>query len=136
MKSFYHIMSKAIIVLLVALIPVISFSQEAKKPEDTKKEAPKVRMNAAPSHSYWGVTVYGSMNQFNGDLSKNLFINDLWKFGAGAMVTKQFTRVVGARLKFGWAPLMGTVHDKLIYGVPTSERFRSYVLEGDIQATI
>ncbi len=134
-------MSKVIIVMLVALIPVVSFSQEAKKPQETKKEVTQVRKNAAPSHSYWGVTVYGSANQFNGDLSKNLFFNDKWMFGAGAMLTKQFSRVIGLRLKFGWAPLSSKVVDKAI-GIPndypaiTTARFTSYVIEGDLHATI
>lgn len=122
--------------MLVALIPVVSISQEAKKAEETKKETTKVKKNAAPSHSYWAITGYGSMNQFNGDLSKNLLLNDKWMFGAGLMVTKQFSRVVGLRVKAGWAPVQSEVTDKLIRGESTSARFTTYIIEGDLQATI
>ncbi|HSN50181.1 MAG TPA: hypothetical protein VLR52_03040, partial [Bacteroidales bacterium] len=93
------------------------------------------------------VTIFGGANQFNGDLSKNLFLNDKWKFGAGAMVTRQWTRVIGTRFKFGWAPLTGTVAGKFVPGANpdpstglagdyVNQTFTSYVLEGDLHATI
>jgi len=150
MKKFYELLSKALIVMLVTIIPLVSFAQTTAKKEDPKaaKEQPKKVNNQAPTHTYWSVTALGSFNQFNGDLSKNLFLNDKWRFGAGAMVTRQWTRVIGTRFKFGWTSLEGAVIDKYVPGGalvdPVSQqrgdfihqRFTSYVLEGDLHVTI
>jgi tetratricopeptide (TPR) repeat protein len=150
MKKLYELLSKALIVMLVTIIPLVSFAQTTVKKEDTKaaKEQPKKVNNQAPTHTYWSVTALGSFNQFNGDLSKNLFLNDKWRFGAGAMVTRQWTRVIGTRFKFGWTSLEGAVTDKYVPGGalvdPIShqrgdfikQRFTSYVLEGDIHLTV
>ena len=121
MKKLYELLSKALIVLLVTIIPLVSSAQVTttttkKEDPNATKEQPKKANNKAPTHSYWGVTVLGSYNQFNGDLSKNLFLNDKWRFGAGAMVTKQFSRVIGARLKFGWTTVEGAVVKKYVPG--------------------
>jgi hypothetical protein len=151
MKKLYELLSKALIVMLVTIIPLVSFAQTTTtKKEEPKaaKEQPKKVNNQAPTHTYWSVTALGSINQFNGDLSQNLFLNDLWRFGAGAMVTRQWTRVLGTRFKFGWTNLEGAVKDKYVPGGalidPIShergdfinQKFTSYVLEGDIHLTI
>jgi hypothetical protein len=145
MKKLYHNLSRAIIVMLVAIVPLVSIAQTTTPP---KKEEPKKANNSAPSNSYWSVTVYGGANQFNGDLSKNLFLNDKWMFGAGAMVTKQFGRTLGARFRFGWAPLSASVSKKYVplgglvdpftkqTGDYINQRFTSYVLESDLEVTI
>jgi len=151
MKKVYEHLSKALIIALVAIIPLVSFAQQTtvkkEDPKTTKEEPKKSKCSPAPTNSYWGVTAFGGANQFNGDLSKNLFLNDKWKFGAGAMLTKQFTRVIGARFKFGWAPLTSTVDGKYVPGGNPNpgpagpgdfihQRFTSYVLETDLHATI
>jgi tetratricopeptide (TPR) repeat protein len=151
MKKLYELLSKALIVMLVTIIPLVSFAQTTTtKKEDSKatKEQPKKVNNQAPTHTYWSVTALGSYNQFNGDLSKNLFLNDKWRFGAGAMVTRQWTRVIGTRFKFGWTSLEGAVTDKYVPGGALvdpithlsgdfiKQRFTSYVLEGDLHLTI
>jgi tetratricopeptide (TPR) repeat protein len=136
--------------MLVAIIPLASSAQTTTKTEDTKatKEQQKKANNKAPTHTYWSVTALGSFNQFNGDLSKNLFLNDKWRFGAGFMVTRQWTRVVGTRFKFGWTTVEGAVDKKYVPGGalmdPISQqrgdfihqRFTSYILEGDLHLTI
>jgi len=83
------------------------------------------------------------MNQFNGDLSKNILFNETWKFGAGLAVTKQFSRVIGARLRFGWVPLGASVTDKYLpdaigadAGGKLSQTFNAWVIEGDLEATV
>jgi tetratricopeptide (TPR) repeat protein len=168
MKKLYELLSKSLIIMLVAIIPLVASAQTttpAKKedpktikkedPKAVKKEEPKAApeqpkkvRNLAPTNTYWAVTVYGGANQFNGDLSKNLFLNDHWMFGAGGMVTRQFTRVIGARVNIGWAPLSGAVNGKYvpdgglidpitgIKGDFINQRFTSYVIEGDLQVTI
>jgi hypothetical protein len=118
MKKLYEIFSRAVVVMLVTIIPLVSFAQatqtqQAKEdPKTTKEEPKKKKCEKAPTHSYWSVTAFGGANQFNGDLSKNLFLNDKWMFGAGATVTKQFTRVIGTRFMFGWEQLSGRVDNK------------------------
>ncbi len=143
MKKLYELLSKAIIVMLVTIIPLVSFAQTT-----TKKEEPKKANNKAPTHTYWSVTALGSFNQFNGDLSNNLFLNDHWRFGAGAMLTRQWTRVIGTRFKFGWTSLEGSVKGKYVpegglvdpvsgqRGDFIHQRFTSYVLEGDLHLTV
>ncbi len=150
MKKFYELLSKTLIVMLVTIIPLVSFAQTTTKKEDPKaaKEEPKKGNNQAPTHTYWSVTALGSYNQFNGDLSKNLFLNDHWRFGAGAMVTRQWTRVIGTRFKFGWTTVEGSVNGKYVpegglidpvskqRGDFIRQRFTSYILEGDLHLTV
>jgi Flp pilus assembly protein TadD/outer membrane protein OmpA-like peptidoglycan-associated protein len=134
------------IITLMMIIPLVTLAQtqakEAPKKDGTKTETPKKsKCEKAPSHSYWSFTAYGALDQFNGDLSKNILFNDMWKFGAGGSFTKQFTRVVGLRFRGGWVPLGGSVTDKLVFekGTPPqyiSQNFRSWVIETGLEGTI
>ncbi|HTX89148.1 MAG TPA: hypothetical protein VMC08_09175 [Bacteroidales bacterium] len=138
MKKFYQIFMRLLIVLLVAAIPMSSIAQE-KKAEKAPRE------NAAPTHSYWGITLFGSANQFNGDLSTNLWINPEWTFGGGLMVTKQFTRVIGLRLKIGYTPLKSSIPTDNTKYVPggnigngdyIAQSFKTKVWETDLHVTV
>ena len=145
MKKFYQPLAKTLIVILMFVVPMLSIAQ-TKSTEATKKEAEKTKTSKcskASTYSYWSVTAYGSLNQFNGDLSKNILFNDKWMFGAGGMVTKQFTRVIGARFRGGWVPLQASVTDKYVpLEAPLgsdgkiSQNFKSWVIEADLEATI
>ena len=81
MKNFYQILSKAKIVLLLMVVPMIPFAQtktqEPAKKDDAKAttETTKKACEKAPTHSYWAITGYGAFDQFNGDLSKNIFFS-------------------------------------------------------------
>lgn len=149
MKKLYQTLSKMIIIFLVMVIPMVNFAQTNVKATkaDSTKAAPKVRMNTAPTHTYWAVTVFGGANQFNGDLSKNLALNDKWMFGAGGMLTRQWGRTIGTRLKFGWSPVSGKVAGKYVPGGNPNpltgvsgdylhQSFTSYILESDLHVTI
>jgi len=145
MKKLFQNLSKLIIGLLIVAMPMLSLAQakDAPKKEAAKTETTKSsKCEKAFSHSYWGITGYGALNQFNGDLSKNLIFNDKWTLGAGLAVTKQFTRVIGVRFRGGWVPLQGAVVDKYLPKVATSangkttQSFKSWVVEGDLEVTI
>lgn len=146
MKNLYQTLSKALIVFLMMVVPMLTMAQtqakEAPKKEAAKTETTKSsKCEKAPSHSYWAVTAYGALDQFNGDLSKNIIFNDKWLFGAGGSVTKQFTRVIGVRFRGGWVPLAGSITDKYVYGKGTppekiSQHFKSWVIETGLEATI
>ena len=153
MKKFYEHLSRALIVMLVTIIPLVSFSQSGTKKADTtktkeqpKKEVQKKVRNLAPTNTYWSVTAYGALNQFNGDLSKNLLFNDRWMFGGGFYVTRQFTRMVGLRFNLDWAPLSSTVNGKYVpWGIIDPDRqevtrlirdFTSYVIGTNLEITI
>jgi len=146
MKNLYQTLSKALIIFLMMAVPMVTMAQtqnkETPKKESAKTETPKAsKCEKAPSHSYWGFTAYGSLNQFNGDLSKNIFFNDKWMFGAGGSITKQFTRVIGVRLRGGWVPLAGAVSDQWIYQkdatpAKVTASFKSWVIEADLEGTI
>lgn len=150
MKKLYQFFTKALIVWLMTIIPLLMTAQTPKTEQPKTKEKDKTEKKStcekAPSYQYWSVTGFIGANQFNGDLSKNLWLNDKWMFGAGAMVTKQFTRVIGTRFKFGWAPLTSTVTNKFVPDAYTGtgnqapgfihQKFTSYVLETDLHVTI
>ena len=145
MKTFSQSCSKMMIVILIAFIPFVSFSQtkDPAKTTVTKSDTVKKVRELAPTHSYWAITGYGAFNQFNGDLSKNLYLNDHWRFGAGLVITKKISRVLGVRFKGGWVPLAGSVSDKFLPDAigadkngKISQNFKSWVVETDINATI
>ncbi|MDP1623877.1 MAG: hypothetical protein Q8M08_16245 [Bacteroidales bacterium] len=146
MKKIYQPLSKALIVSLMMIMPMVTMAQTQSK-ESPKKDASQTetrkssKCEKAPSHSYWAVTAYGALDQFNGDLSKNILFNDKWMFGAGGSVTKQFSRVIGVRFRGGWVPLSASVTDKLVYpkdGTPQviSQNFKSWVIEAGVEGTI
>ena len=148
MKKCYHLLSTVLIALLVAMIPLVSSAQDEAKKEETAKVK-----NVAPSYNYWSVGAFGGLMQFNGDLSENL----LWNFKSskngtygytgsgynyGIAVTKQFTRVMGLRLRFAHGQLQSEVDGKYVKdqvapgNTLTSEWFRAFPFESDIQVTI
>lgn len=143
MKKFYRNVSNVLVVLLVALIPALAFSQDA--PTETKKAR-----NTAPSYSYWSVQAFGGIMQFNGDLSKNLWINlgdNAMGYNYGLVFTKQFTRVIGVRARIAHGKLQSEVQGKFIYdydqGEPTDptphylhKYFVAYPWETDLQLTV
>jgi len=138
MKKFYRNLSKVLIVLLVALIPALAFSQG----ENT--DAKKVR-NTAPSYSYWSVQAFGGIMQFNGDLSKNLWINlgdNAMGYNYGLVFTKQFTRVIGVRARIAHGKLQSKIEGKYVWdfdnGTPTyiHKKFVAYPWETDLQVTV
>jgi len=143
MKKFYRNLSKVLVVFLVALIPVLAISQDA---------APEVKKarNTAPSYSYWSVQAFGGIMQFNGDLSKNLWINlgdNAMGYNYGLVVTKQFTRVIGVRARIAHGKLQSKVEGKFVYDFaegtvtdPTphllNKTFVAYPWETDLQLTV
>ena len=136
MKKFYRILQRALIVALVAVIPVVSFAQDKGKEQ-------KVR-NSAPSYSYWSIGVFGGIMQFNGDLSKNLWVNlgkESIGYNYGLVATKQFSRVIGVRARIAHGQLRSRVDGKYAYPVGTNpqfitQKFRAYPWETDLQVTI
>ena len=143
MKKFYRILSKVLIVFLVALIPVIAFSQDEQKKE-------KKQRNTAPSYSYWSVQAFGGVMQFNGDLSRNLLLNmgdNAMGYNYGLVFTKQFTRVIGVRARIAHGKLQSEVDGKFVYdfdaGPPGNpaphylhKSFVAYPWETDLQVTV
>jgi len=143
MKKFYRNLSKVLVVLLVALIPALAFSQDA------TTDAKKVR-NTAPSYSYWSVQAFGGIMQFNGDLSKNLLLNlgdNSMGYNYGLVFTKQFTRVIGVRARIAHGKLQSEIKGKFVYdydnGEPTNptphylhKSFVAYPWETDLQVTV
>jgi outer membrane protein OmpA-like peptidoglycan-associated protein/tetratricopeptide (TPR) repeat protein len=150
MKKFYETLSRVLLVFLMMVVPMMPFAQtqttETKKVEAKTETTKTSKCEKAPSHNYWSVTGYGSYNQFNGDLSKNIFFNETWEFGAGLMVTKQFTRVMGLRFRGGWAPLAATSNENVFMPEANeanaandyriTQNFQSWVIETDLEATI
>ncbi len=134
MKKLLTILSTLVIILSVMTLPMVTMAQ-AKK-EEPKTETTKKKCETAPSHSYWSFTGYAGFNQFNGDLSKNIAFNDNWKFGAGGIFTKQFSRVLGARFRGGWVPLASGVTNKFIGSSYTSSSFKAWVVEANAEVTI
>jgi Flp pilus assembly protein TadD/outer membrane protein OmpA-like peptidoglycan-associated protein len=143
MKNLLQLLSRVMVLLLLMALPMVIFSQNK---EASKDEPSKVsKCEKASSYKYWAITAYGSVNQFNGDLSKNLFFNDKWTIGAGGKITRQFSRVVGVGFRGAWVPLRAEVKDKFLpkaaeakpeNGYKLSQSFKSWVIETDLHANI
>ncbi len=140
MKTFYHQLSKVMFVILVTLIPWASIAQEGPK-------AILERTNTAQCYKYWSVGVFGGLMQFNGDLSKNLWVNlypNSIGYNLGFVATKQFSRVIGVRARFAYGKIHSDVENKWVWdykdgnGVPLkiTQRFHSSILETDLQLTV
>jgi opacity protein-like surface antigen len=148
MKKCYHLLSMVLIALLVAMIPFVSSAQDTVK----KQEPAKVK-SVAPSYNYWSVQAFGGLMQFNGDLSQNL----LWNFKSsknppygyagsgynyGLAITKQFTRVIGLRLRIAHGQLQSEIDGKYVKdqvapgNTLSSEWFRAFPWETDLQGTV
>jgi len=128
------------IVILVATIPITSVVQGQTDPV-------KKNPNSAPSHSYWSIGAFGGVMQFNGDLSKNLWINlgpNSIGYNFGVVATKQFTRVVGVRARLAYGMVQSEVQSKFTWDYQggngtrayISQSFKSSVFESDFQVTI
>lgn len=141
MKKLFQSLSAAMMIMLIMVLPMVTMAQakEAAKTETAKTS----KCEKAPSHSYWAITAYGALDQFNGDLSKNILFNDKWMFGAGGSITKQFSRVIGVRFRGGWVPLSSSVTDKYVpLAAPAgsdgkiSQNFKSWVIEAGVEGTV
>ncbi|MEI7980723.1 MAG: hypothetical protein WCI71_03660 [Bacteroidota bacterium] len=137
MKKIYHILQKALIVMLMAIVPLASFAQDKSKDQKGR--------NTADSYKYWSIGIFGGVQQFNGDLSKNLWINlgaNSIGYNAGLVLTKQFTRVIGLRGRLAYGMVQSRVDNKFCYdyknGKPgyVSESFKAYIWETDLQLTV
>lgn len=150
MKKWYQLLSVVLIALLVAMMPVVSLAQDAEKGTDTEKVKHK---NGAPSYKYWYIQGFGGLMQFNGDLSQNL----VWNFKSsqngtygytgsgynyGLAIGKQFTRVIGLRLRVAHGQLQSEVSGKYVKdqtapgNTLTNKWFRAFPWESDLQVTI
>jgi len=142
MKKFSRLLSKTVIFLLVLLISAASYAQEKKQDQPVQKSRP----NAASGYSYWSIGLFGGVMQFNGDLSKNLWINlgsNSIGYNYGLVVTKQFTRVIGVRLRFAHGKLQSSVDSKNAWDYSLndphafiSKKFVAYPWESDLQLTV
>jgi outer membrane protein OmpA-like peptidoglycan-associated protein len=124
---------------MLILIPFISKTQNTvKEPEDVS--------NPAPSANYWSVGVFGGVMQFNGDLSKNLWVNlysNSIGYNVGLVATRQFNSVVGVRARIAYGMLQSGVENKFTWeyldgnGTPAyiTQSFKSTIIETDLQLT-
>jgi outer membrane protein OmpA-like peptidoglycan-associated protein/opacity protein-like surface antigen len=140
MKNLHQQLSRVMIALLMAAIPFVSMAQEGVKET-------KIRTNTAPCYNYWSVGAFGGLTQFNGDLSRNLWVNispNNIGYNVGLNITKQFSRVIGVRARFAYAHLHSDVQDKWVWeymdgsGNPqkVTKSFRTSLFESDLQVTV
>jgi outer membrane protein OmpA-like peptidoglycan-associated protein len=140
MKKYYQHLSKAMIVALVALLPFTT-------PAQNEEKDVLVRTNTAPCYNYWSVGLFGGLMQFNGDLSRNLWVNmypNAIGYNVGFTATKQFSRVLGVRARLAYGNIHSGVQDKWVWdykdgaGVPeqVTHSFRSSLFESDLQVTV
>jgi outer membrane protein OmpA-like peptidoglycan-associated protein len=140
MKKHYQYLTKAMFVALVAILPFISLAQ-------TEVKDIQVRTKTAPCYNYWSVGLFGGLMQFNGDLSRNLWVNmypNAIGYNVGFTATKQFSRVLGVRARLAYGNIHSGVQDKWVWdymdgnGVPqqVTHSFRSSLFESDLQVTV
>lgn len=141
MEKLTQMLSKVLIVILVSVIPFVSFSQPtpASQATQSKKEEPKGKKDGAPSYSYWYVTAFGGISQFNGDLAKNPWINlgpNLIGYDFGLLVGKQFSRVIGVRARIAVGKLQSRVEGKYNAEGYIWKKFIAFPVETDLNVTI
>ncbi|MFZ4520930.1 MAG: OmpA family protein [Bacteroidales bacterium] len=140
MKNFKQNLFKVFIVAFVAILPLATMAQEGPKPV-------MIRTDAAPCYNYWSVGAFGGLMQFNGDVSRDKWINLYTKsigYDLGFVVTKQFSRVIGVRARFAYGNIHSGVQDKWVWdykdgkGIPQKNTlsFRSSIFESDLQVTV
>ena len=140
MKNSYRKLSKVMIALLVAILPFIVTAQEGPK-------AIHVNTNAQTCYKYWSVGAFGGFMLFNGDLSRNSFVNldpNSLGYNIGLVATKQFSRVIGVRARFAYGNIFSSVENKWVWeymdgnGQPqkVTNSFRTSIFESDIQLTV
>jgi outer membrane protein OmpA-like peptidoglycan-associated protein len=140
MKNLFKRLTRVMIVMFVTLIPFASFAQEVAK-------GPMINPNAAQCYDYWSVGAFAGSTQFNGDLSRNGFMNlhaNDFGYNVGFTVTKQFSRVIGVRARFAYGHVHSSVTDKWVWeymdgnGVAekVSHSFRTSFFESDLQLTV
>ncbi|MCX6306406.1 MAG: OmpA family protein [Bacteroidetes bacterium] len=140
MKNFHQHVSLVIIAIFMAFIPFASMAQEGVKEK-------MVRTNIAPCYNYWSVGAFGGLMQFNGDLSRDQWINLYSKsvgYDIGLVATKQFGRVLGVRARFAYGNIHSNVQDKWVWeykdgsGLPQkiTSSFRTSIFESDLQVTV
>jgi len=140
MKKLYKPLSKVMIAYFIAILSFASMAQEKTNPI-------KGNPNSAPSYSYWSIGIFGGVMQFNGDLSRNLWLN-LYSNSigndVGVIATKQFTRVIGVRARLAYGMAQSLVKGKYVWdyeggrGLPrfVSQSFKSSFIQTDFQLTI
>jgi outer membrane protein OmpA-like peptidoglycan-associated protein/opacity protein-like surface antigen len=139
MKNVYQRLSMAMVIALAMVLPFDSMAQDL--------AVKKVRANAAPCYKYWSVGAFGGLMQFNGDLSKNLLANLYSKsvgYNFGVVAAKQFSRVIGIRIRLAYGHIQGNVEDKWVWdykegnGVAQkiTQNFRTSLFESDLQLTV
>ena len=140
MKKIYELIHKMVIVLLLVLIPAYSWSQE----KGVVSGAPE---NPASSGSYWSVGAFGGLMQFNGDLSKNLWLNlssNSIGYDVGLVATRQFNDIIGARIRLAYGAVKSGVENKYTWdfeggnGTPgyVTQSFETTLYETDLQLTV
>ncbi|MCX6267173.1 MAG: OmpA family protein [Bacteroidetes bacterium] len=140
MKKFYQRLSKVMVVMLMAAIPFVSNAQN-------ETNVIKNGTNVATCYNYWSVGLFGGLMQFNGDVSRDAWINLYSKsvgYNVGFTATKQFSRVFGVRARLAYGNLHSNIQDKWAWdyldgnGVPqkVTRSFRSSLFETDLQLTI
>jgi outer membrane protein OmpA-like peptidoglycan-associated protein len=152
MKNIYQALAKTLIILFMLVLPMITFAQAQAK-EGAKQEAAKTekaktsKCEKASSHNYWSIGIFGGIQQFNGDLAKNYWINlypNSIGYNFGLNLTKQFTRVIGLRARIAYGTVAGEVNGKYTWdyaggnGQPQfiSQKFKSSIIETDLQLTV
>jgi len=140
MKKIYRLLS---IGTVCSLLIAGQFSAAAQ----AKAKETKVRPNAATSHNYWSIGAFGGVMQFNGDLSRNLLYNlypDNFGYTFGLTATKQFSRVIGVRVRMAYGLVQSKVEGKYVWdyegGNGTQkyiyQKFRSRVFETNFELTV
>lgn len=152
MKKIYQNLAKTLIALMILVMPVITFAQTqstevSKKEADKTEKAKTSKCEKAISHNYWSIGIFGGIQQFNGDLAKNRWINlysNSIGYNLGLTVTKQFSRVIGLRARFAYGTVAGSVDKKYTWdyqdgkGTPLfiAQKFKSSIIETDLQFTV
>lgn len=114
MKKFYKISRKALLIVLIGLIPTVFYGQKSES-----------KTSKASFDPYWFVGAQAGFSKLHGDITKYKWMpdKDNWNFGFGGLFGRQLTPFLGVRANLAYGEYSGS-EDR------TSQPFYNYTVNG------
>lgn len=114
MKKFYKISRKALLIVLIGLIPTVFYGQKSES-----------KTSKASFDPYWFVGAQAGFSKLHGDITKYKWMpdKDNWNFGFGGLFGRQLTPFLGVRANLAYGEYSGS-EDR------TSQPFYNYTVDG------
>ena len=99
MKKFYKISRKALLIVLIGLIPTVFYGQKSES-----------KTSKASFDPYWFVGAQAGFSKLHGDITKYKWMpdKDNWNFGFGGLFGRQLTPFLGVRANLAYGEYSGS----------------------------